>query len=379
MSDLSYYLNAELLKEKEWFVMGEQGNAKYTYIENDILGKIHQNMYKPGSKLPSESQMAKEYQTSVPTVRRALQELVYNGVVYKKKGSGTYVCDMTASHSESGLEKVNFTSNIYFLAFGGSSDSSVMQMIRGAQSYLFKHNCNLSVLCKTDIHAEVDLVDVCYDNHADGIIAFPESKEINHNSFELIQKYNIPTVMIERGPDFLHSLVSTYNLDGGYQMTKYLLGLGHKKIAFVMEVQQLQAEQDRLRGYRLALREAGIPAEEELIFEWKEKDRLLENAQNGNYTAIQAVSDKIAAKTIELLQRNGLIVPQDISVGGYDNWNEVKYVVPHITTIAQPFEKMGYVAAEKLFHMLEDKEGYSQSYLPVKLVIKDSCCPPQLK
>lgn len=358
--------------------MGEDVVSKYTYIANDILQKISSKEYAPGQKLPSENQMAKEYNTSVPTVRRALQELTYQDVIYRVKGSGTYVSDLKGTLQEDADKKVNFTSNMYFLAFGGYSDSSVMQMIRGAQASLVKENCNLSILCKQNVNNEMDLVEVCHNNHADGIIAYVETPELDHTSFELIKKYNIPAVMIERGPDeYPHSLVATYNVDGGYQMTKYLLSLGHRNIAFVTDNLKLKAEKKRLKGYELAMKEAGIAISKDLIIGLEEKERLLEYAKQGKITAVQTVNDRIAAVIMEDLQKNGIVVPDDISIGGYDDWDEVKFVVPHITTIAQPFEEMGRTAAEKLLKMLKKEEGCSQTYLPVKLVIKDSCSAPK--
>ena len=357
--------------------MSEKSISKYSFIANDILEKITEKIYVPGIKLPSENQMAKDYSVSVPTVKRALQELVYQKAIYRVKGSGTFVCDIKEQLEENNRRQVNFISNIYFLAFGGYSDSSVMQMIRGAQAYLVERNCNLSILCKQNVHNETDLVEVCYHNHADGIISYVETPEVDHTSLELIKKYQIPTVMIDRGPDaYPHSLVATYNVDGGYQMAKYLLGLGHRKIAFVMERPELPAEDERLKGYKLAIKETGVSLDKELIFKSDDMERLIAYVRTGKCTAIQAVNDKIAAIIIGLLQKDNIVVPRDVSVGGFDDWEEVKYVIPHITTFAQPFEQMGRVAAEKLLRMLEGAEGNSQIYLSGKMMIKDSCCPP---
>lgn len=361
--------------------MYESGVPKYQQIKNDIVEKIYQNIYKPASKLPSENQMAKLYKTSVPTVRKALGELVHQDMIYRVKGSGTYVCDRHGADLAAGAAS-GPSLDICFLVFSDFNDSSVMKMIRGAQSCLFADGANLSILYKQEnMVTEADLIETCHNNGVDGIIYFAEEPYVSQESFRLIKKYGIPAVMIDRGPDnYPYTLVAAYNLDGGYQMAKYLLELGHRKIAFVSERMSLAAEKDRFRGYSLALKERGIYAEEELLIQWEksgeQQDKLIELVKSKKITAIQSVNDKIAAEIIQRVQKEGLRVPQDVSVGGFDEWDEVKYMIPRVTTIFQPFEEMGRVAAEKLLEMLNGKKMHSQTYLPVTLVVKDSCSPP---
>lgn len=364
--------------------MQENRVPKYQKIQQDIIEKIYQEIYKPSSKLPSENQMAELYQTSVPTVRKALQELVEQKMIYRVKGSGTYVSSLETLREpqEEVFGKAASVQTVCFLVFTDISDSSIMKMIRGAQTYLYTRGYSMSILCRSaGTKMEQNLIWSCYNSGVAGIIYFAEAPEASAESFRMLREYGIPAVLLDRGPkDSPCTLVAAYNLDGGYQMAQHLLRLGHEKIAFAAQRMELEAEKERFRGYQMALREAGVAEEPEFFAEWgkseEEKQRLTELALKRKITAIQCVNDKVAAEVISRLQKEGVRIPEEISVGGFDNWDETCYVTPRITTIIQPFEEMGRTAAEKLVAILKGNKNHSQTFLPVKLEIKDSTCPP---
>lgn len=357
---------------------------KYQQIAEDITTKIQQGRYLPAAKLPSENQMAKIYSTSVPTVRKALGDLVHQEVIYRIKGSGTYVCERKPLNASGGGTRSGIALTICFLVFTDSTDSSIMKMIRGAQSYLFEKGHSLSILCENEaVSSERELVHTCHDNDVDGIIYFADDPSSCEDCFALIKEYEIPVVMIDRGPkNFPHTLVAAYNTDGGYQMARYLLELGHRKIAFASLRIAFKAEKDRFMGHQMALREDGIPDHEEIFIKWCDpvaQEHLVMLAKEKKITAVQCVNDKIATEIIQRLQRENLRIPEDISVGGFDEWEETKYVVPKVTTVFQPFEDMGRTAAKKLLEIMEGSNRNSQTYLPVELKIKESCCEPMIR
>lgn len=363
--------------------MQENNIPKYQQIENDISEKIFQGIYGKLSKLPSENQMAEIYHTSVPTVRKALSELVFKKVIYRVKGSGTFVCGDEMDDMVHAAPKANYVKNICFLVFTDVTDGSIMKMIRGAQMYLFGKGYSMTILCRSQMEgSESELVKRCLESSADGIICFAEDPQENMGSFHLIRQHNIPAVMLDRGPsDMPFTLVSAYNVDGGYQVARYLIEIGHRKIAFAADTIKLEAEKDRIKGYHMALQEAGIAYDESFVIErthiQEQQDKLIEIVKSQGITAVQCVNDKMAVVVMRCLKNEGYHIPEDISVCGFDGSDEAEYASPRITTINHPFEEMGHVAASKLLGLLEGKKSHSQIFLPVELEIKDSSCPPK--
>lgn len=368
----------------------------YQAIIDDILQKIEQGVYVPGIMLPSENRMAEIYDTSVPTVRKALGDLVYQKVIYRVKGKGTFVTQRNdlqeaggegagkRQDTESGIAvqgNIKKNARLCFMVLADTSDSSIMKMIRGAQIYLMSRGYTMSILCGDEkAEDEADLVKECINRKMEGVIWFSMLPEANPEGVKLFAQNRVPVVMLDRGPKQLpFTLVSAYNLDGGYQMGTYLTGLGHRRIAFAADRMELAAEQDRIRGYASALMQRGIAYDESLVLPdcMNHTERVIEAVKERHVTAVQCVNDKVACQVIRKLEQEGYCVPEDISVAGFDNSAEAEYFHPRITTMHQPFEEMGRVAAEKLLQMLNEKTSHSQTYLPVGLVIGESACPPK--
>lgn len=355
----------------------------YKKIIDDIQEKIHNGEYQPNSRLPSENEMAKIYSASVPTVRKALSELVYKDVIFRIKGNGTFVSNPKIHHDKipNAVGRGKASQVVCFLIFCKITDNYLFKMIRGAQTYLFEKGYSVNIMCGDNtIETEEKLIRECLKAHVGGIIMFSDTPENNIDSIKLLQQQNIPVVMIDRGLENLPcTLVSCYNLDGGYQMTRYLIENNHKRILFAAERTYLNAEKERIKGYKLALGESDITIDPSMIIEKTSANLnvLIEKIKQYNITAVQCVNDKIAQIVIHHLQQLGYNVPQDISVAGFDDTDQSEYTNPKITTIAQPFEDMGKMAGSRLLLLIKRKSSHSKIYLPVELKIKDSVSTPK--
>lgn len=355
-------------------------------IQEDILNKIEHGTYNPGDRLPSENQMAELYAASVLTVRRALGDLVHQNVIYRVKGKGTFVAGagdggengVQGNKAGSGSERRNV--KLCFLVLADTSDSSIMKMIRGAQSYLLGKGCTMSILCGDETKKdEMNLIRECLSSAMDGVIWYSVAPESCLEGLKLLGKNQIPVVMLDRGPSSIpYTLVAAYNQDGGYQMGKYLIELGHRRIIYAADQIELMAERNRIEGYKMALAESGIPYNERMVVHncLQNTDEAAAAVKEFQATAVQCVNDKVACRVIQRLAQEGYNIPADISVSGFDNAAESEYTCPRITTIIQPFEDMGRMAAKKLLKMLSGKPMHSHTYLPVELVVKESTCPP---
>ncbi|OQA22371.1 MAG: putative HTH-type transcriptional repressor ExuR [Chloroflexi bacterium ADurb.Bin360] len=196
---------------------------------------------------------------------------------------------------------------------------------------------------------------------------------------------NFPFVLIDhQGTGKECPAVGATNWQGAFDAAEHLLKLGHRRIGFITGSMDLGCAQDRLAGYRAALRTHHVPYTEELVYEgtFFQPDgftgalALLDVPDPP--TAIFASNDVMAMGAMDAIRQRGLRIPDDIAVLGFDDIPQAEMVRPALTTIQQPLEKMGRVATQMLLDLLEAPESKIQRIeLPTKLIIRDSCCPRQ--
>ncbi|RLD18556.1 MAG: hypothetical protein DRI36_01085 [Caldiserica bacterium] len=188
------------------------------------------------------------------------------------------------------------------------------------------------------------------------------------------KKRNIKAVFInvrERGVLF----VDLDNVEAGYKITSYLIGLGHRKILFIGGMKDNYNTIDRLKGYRKALLDFNI-GEEYIVYGDYTVDsgyRLVKNvfAERKDITAIFACNDLMAIGVIRGLKELSIKVPDDVSVIGFDDIDITKTVDPPLSTFRQPFEEIGRKAVNLLFKEINNKREKSL-FLKGELVIRDS-------
>ena len=192
--------------------------------------------------------------------------------------------------------------------------------------------------------------------------------------------YGAPIVAIDphTGQSGLPTVVSD-NLRGAQLATGHLLSLGHRRIAMLTGRPDLESAQLRERGYREALRAAGVSVDESLIrlgaYDSEvslEQARLLLTAPDPP-TAVFAANDMSAIATIEVATELGLRVPADLSVVGFDNIPESTLCAPPLTTVEQPIRKMGERSIELLLSLIRgEKLQATHITLATNLVIRQS-------
>lgn len=166
---------------------------------------------------------------------------------------------------------------------------------------------------------------------------------------------------------------------GAYDMTKYVISCGHRKIAFLAD-NNVNLDHQRFLGYCQAMEEAGLSGGEENFLKIipgneEKKDNLDELYDRSfAYTAIICSSDYYASMLLNMLQDRGRKVPDEISITGFDDVEYASLVRPALTTVRQDIEKKGEVAVDVMVQMLEG-EAMGECpvvVLPAHLVIRDS-------
>ncbi|AYV36349.1 HTH-type transcriptional regulator GalR [Aeromonas veronii] len=172
---------------------------------------------------------------------------------------------------------------------------------------------------------------------------------------ELIQmmSYVPGMVIINRiVPGFESRCVALDDRYGSWLATRHLIQEGHKKIGFLCSNHQISDSQDRLQGYLDALQEHNIPVDERLISRGSPDElggeaamtELLSRGQQ--MTAVVCYNDSMAAGALSVLSDNGIEVPQELSLVGFDDVLISRYLRPRLTTVRYPIIAMATQAAE---------------------------------
>ena len=183
-------------------------------------------------------------------------------------------------------------------------------------------------------------------------------------------------------PDKAVHSVLVDNIGGAYQITKYLLEKGYKRIACIQGASKYPSLVERFQGYCLAHIEAGKTLDPALIQAniskgfpnkgYREMKALLASGQS--FDAVFCVSDRAALGALQALQEANLLIPQDVALAGFEDVPQVGHTVPPLTTVKMPKGMMGKVAIQKLHEMIANKTKSEpvKTVLYTSLVIRES-------
>lgn len=213
---------------------------------------------------------------------------------------------------------------------------------------------------------------------ADGIIQLRPSSEKSQNNIPPdIPCVNACGCEYTTGPG-----IRIDNRAAAKTMVDYLISLGHRRIGVISGLKDNPHAMERLEGYKLALEEAGIPFERDLI---AEGDFTMWSGLNAAFqfcnmtdrpSAIFSMNDEMAIGAMQTFKNQGLKIPEDISVTGFDDIAYAKYSDPSLTTISQPAEEMGKMAMDMLLKVIEGEPlSQRECVLPTEFIIRKSTGP----
>ena len=351
---------------------------KCAKLVEDLKRQIMSGEIRPGDKISSENVLAKEYDISRQTVRKAIDILRNEGFLYAEHGRGTFCSDMIKQEGNSGNIAVVMT----YL-----SDYIFPYIIRGIDEVLEKEE--YSILLKSTHNyrkVEAKCLEELVKKNIDGLIIEPSKSQIafkNHDIFSMLERYRVPFVFVQ---GVYHGMedkpyVLLDDEKGGYLITKHLIELGHKRIVGVFKADDRQG-QNRHSGYVRALQEAGIWYDPSLVVWFHTEDMqslpqemIQEIVSKEQIDAVVSYNDRIAIQIINALEEVGVNIPEDISVTGFDDSEFAKNLKVPLTTIKHPQRKIGEAAAELLIKLMK---GYAVEddklhiMMEPKLVIRDS-------
>lgn len=243
-----------------------------------------------------------------------------------------------------------------------------------------------ALICSTeeDTQKENVYIEMLIRQRVDGVIMVPTGQSTE--ALEQLIESGVPVVLVDRdlAIDGV-SKVLVNNYSGGYAGMKHLIELGHRRISLIGAPAISQSIIQRAAGARQALHEAGLePAGEyyqpsvadQYTFGREGCAALMQSPERP--TAIFALTDVAAVGVIHAADQLGLRVPHDLSVMGFDNIPMAQFILPALTTVAQPIHTIGEAAATSVLRLMQNRTLPPESHvLDTRLIVRQSTAAPR--
>lgn len=337
-----------------------------------------------------------QFEVSAITAKRAITELEQKGLVYRRRGAGSFV-----KRQEEELTEKNTANRICaaVLPFGVSQQHDFSLVTQTINSVLTPHNCFVSVYNSDRSRwKEEDALENLSKQNISWLLYYPNTNSLHLDILNRFVMKDVPVVVLDKrvSAPLLNNVVCD-NFNGAHMLTNYLISIGHKKIAYLCSsgVEKLSSVNDRLNGYMYALKKSGIKIDSQNIVTRLEDDieedrpipskeqikcikmTILDFVKRG-VTAVECEHDGIAAQVIECCAELGLDVPGSLSVCGFDGLSpsNPRHESSGITTVYQNFEIIAQEVSDILLSTLDGAPCIGKKVqVPVVLQINKSTAP----
>ena len=230
---------------------------------------------------------------------------------------------------------------------------------------------------------EQSSLEVLIQQRVAGIVAVPTGQNID--LWGKAQDLGIHLVMVDRKIKSLNNIDNFLidNVSGAYDLTSYLIHLGHRRIGIIIGPPITTTGEGRLKGYQEALRKAGIPVEDELVlmstFQRSSGRQAAQDllALKDPPTAIFAANNILGEACLFAIREKGLRIPEDISLGIFDDVPWASLTAPSVTAVSQPAYRLGKLSVKRLIQRLQNEgdldETSGRGGLTPELIIRGSC------
>ena len=337
----------------------------------------------PGEKLADRVTLCRRFDTTRTTLDKAIRELVREGMLTSRKGSGTYVASSLQIAQQNAGSWCVIVPNIIEPIY----NTLVSSIEKSAQQL----NINV-ILCSSENNflKQERFVRRLAKSGIAGFIIVPvitSSYSENQRLYSNLQELEIPLLFCNRSVDGINApVVTSNNFYGGYIATKHFISRGYRKIAYISH-RQYSSCIDRCQGYMSALMEAGLPINRSIIrmpradaepLNYYEEAKLL--IQNTDIDAIFCFSDSGAFQVMNAILDSGLSVSDDIGVIGYNNSDSCTVSFPPLTSVSYETPEIGQKATEVLYNLCNNRKsssGFEYYLFQPKLFIRESCKGPR--
>ncbi len=354
------------------------GIPKYLQVADVLRREIAEGVFRDGQALMTEEELRLRFQVSRQTIRQAISLLENDGLVDRRRGSGTYVRHGARRHQ--GVLHVGVVTTYI-------TDYIFPAIVQGIENVLNRHGAvmNLSATYN-DSRRERNILERMLDGQVDGLIVEGAQTALpaeNGDLFLRLAERNIPVLFMNSYYEEMKRLphVTMDDLAGGRMAATEALGRGYRRIAGLFKTDDLQGR-ERLRGMLEELEKAGIRTPEERLlrfgtaermnlFSTPEGRRFIGDLKAGKADCVVCYNDVFAVSLMLILQQEGMKIPEELGLIGFDNAEYAALFTPGLTTLGHPKELFGARVAEKMLRMIEGEREESEA-LDWTLVERDS-------
>ncbi len=331
-------------------------------------------------------EIAKKLNISITTVSRALNNKADVGKE-TRKAVMDLAQELEYMPNEMAASLRKRKSNVIGLVLPRVEHYFFSTILKGIVSSAQKDN--FAVILSESSHIpqkESELIGRLIGMNVSGIILAPCRNEIDNSYIKIMEKNNIPLVLIDRTPkNYQGHFVKLNDFHGAEIAVKHLMQQSYKKIAHIRGHEYSSIAEDRYQGYCHALKLNNVEYNPTMV-----KTCEFVNKEEGYYftkelllsddkpDAIFTVTDEVALGVYKALGELGLNIPVDVGVMGYSNSMISNYICPKLSTIDQPGFRMGETAYEFLQSALDDMDKIRQKVFEAKLLIRESSIRKQL-
>jgi Transcriptional regulators len=336
----------------------------------------------PQDPLPSRAVLCRTLDTTHATLQKAIDELVKEGALETRVGSGTFVAGQKSAPEEIRSIGVILPNN---------EVDSYTEMIRGLSNYTDRHNANL-ILCfsQGDSEKQNQHLSRLLASRVSGLIIVPAYCMDLARDYVLVNRltqHDIPAVFCFRGIDGPTQMptVCYNNFYGGYLATKHLIKMGYRHIAFIAQY-MLRTSLDRYQGYAAAMTESGLTADRRMIVtRITEDDRPLGYTdalrmlrENPGIDAFFCHADLLMSGVYQAIRDSGRRVSDDVGVIGFDDIESYVNLTPPATSLGGKDYEIGQEAARQLWRLIRrEEDGLPVYVMQPHIIERESCLGPR--
>jgi DNA-binding LacI/PurR family transcriptional regulator len=350
----------------------------YRQIIDDIQYQIESGILRIDDQVGSQNELAKKYNVSLITVKKALSELIKEGILYSRVGKGTYV----AKRSTNGHKISSKTIGIVLQDLKSPFFSLIAQ--EAENTAFVKGYSILFTNSSGQLAKEESQIEHFREMGVSGLIIASMTHEYRANpTIRKLHNEGFPYVMVSyiHDPDIY--FVGTDHEYGGYIATQHLIEVGYRRIGCIHGEKGNLVGYLRYKGYIRALQEAGREEDERNVFrlprggEWYDFTSGYEIGKKiceltDRPDAVFVYNDLAALGFQRAVLERGMKIPEDIAIIGFDNIDRAAYARVPLTTIKQPIDRIGEHAIDIILKRNNDQYAPVKTILNPELVIRDS-------
>lgn len=352
----------------------------YQRIKQELLEDIAQGHYASGKVFITQQEACQRFQVSRITAERAINELVRDGILTRRRGQGTFVARRPAA-SGTGATPFADTRRVIACIVSVTRSEHKTAIIRGVSDACREADCHLLFFDSSE-KAEIEAINLERARQAgvQGIVIYPVDGYQNSELFTSLLRDGLPLVMVDRYyPHLSTDVVVLDHVAAGYEITRSLIEQGHKTIATLWQEVGCTATQERLIGYKQALREAHLPIDANLAtlrsytaLSEEERRALLLGWLRSSHppTALLAVNSFILGLVWRTLQSLGVEVGKELMLTAMDKDETGVPLMPDSAGVILPSYEMGREAMRILLARLrQDQTPARHIVLPVTVPV----------